>query len=213
MRQGGDRHPTFLRSPWADPGNIETLRRMWGNAPAREIAEAVGGTRNGVIAKANRLGLVRLENPAGKPPAREPYQRRAEKPVAPKPAPAEPRRRGGQPGAQNISAIRMRQASRAADATRKHRPLGKGAGDFAFGAKKRRHQVEAAPLPLFDEPAGVSFADLPARGCMWPVREVGGEHLFCGCAAQSGRPYCEAHLARAYIARPVNIEGLAEVVK
>jgi len=66
---------------------VYELRRSWGCAPAREIAERLGVSRSAVIGKANRIGLSQHRETTKVKPAPPPRA------PAPKPVPATCRRR------------------------------------------------------------------------------------------------------------------------
>ena len=57
-------------------------------------------------------------------------------------------------------------------------------------------------VPKAKAPTGdvVSLEELTSSMCCWPEGEPGTENFyFCGEAALSEKPYCEAHCARAYV--------------
>ncbi len=99
---------------WTDE-RLELLKKLWGEGlSASQIAAELGGgmTRNAVLGKSHRLGLVRntsagispprprKESPApGKPPAAEPPMRHAPKPVISTAGPLP----SGQPRAASLS--------------------------------------------------------------------------------------------------------------
>ncbi len=57
---GANRIRNFKSPPWSDE-QIAMLRALWGLAPARDIAKAIGKSGNAVIGKANRMGLPPVE--------------------------------------------------------------------------------------------------------------------------------------------------------
>jgi hypothetical protein len=65
----------------------------------------------------------------------------------------------------------------------------------------KRAVFRDVPLEPLDR-VPISLLDLTNATCRWPVREdpeASGRHLFCGAPADNagGRPYCNAHTARA----------------
>ena len=54
------------------------------------------------------------------------------------------------------------------------------------------------PIPRVDRPPVPKYGRVTA--CCWPIGEPGTrEFRFCEAASQPGRPYCETHVARAYV--------------
>jgi GcrA cell cycle regulator len=58
------------------------------------------------------------------------------------------------------------------------------------------------PMPAADDKARVSFDDLEANHCRWPVGETQNAlptfPIFCGLDRMPGSSYCQGHRARAY---------------
>lgn len=158
---------------WTDE-QIAVLRELWGKESASKIAKKIGGSasRNAVIGKAHRLGLVkrgRVAKVRGDTLLAPPRKRvLAAKP--PKP-----------PRATRISAITglpMRNLPAA------HLPR------------------EPAPPPRPDQDIPrKALIDLEAGDCRWPVTIAEGtpaeRHMFCGDKQVPGSSYCACHLQRA----------------
>ncbi|MBF0246472.1 MAG: hypothetical protein HQL36_00140 [Alphaproteobacteria bacterium] len=67
----------------------------------------------------------------------------------------------------------------------------------AAPASKPEHP---APKPVMPTGEVVRLEALTAAMCSWPEGEPGTpEFHFCGQPAAEGKPYCEAHCARAYV--------------
>jgi GcrA cell cycle regulator len=60
------------------------------------------------------------------------------------------------------------------------------------------------PLPFFEEPlVGLidQLVDLTEHTCKWPIGDpLAADFTFCGREPQPGKPYCPAHMLRAYTA-------------
>ena len=66
---------------------------------------------------------------------------------------------------------------------------------------------EVEPLP---EPRPAVTKDPKGAKCLWPIGDPrSADFHFCGDPAIEGKPYCEEHCARAYIARPLRDEKAA----
>lgn len=83
------------------------------------------------------------------------------------------------------------------------------AGEAATVAAAARAPAQSPPPKprRRREPVGILLAEVEGAACRWPVGPGEGIALrVCGGAPLSGRPYCAAHMARAYApgtARPV----------
>ncbi|MDX1710102.1 MAG: GcrA family cell cycle regulator [Rhodovibrionaceae bacterium] len=65
---------------------------------------------------------------------------------------------------------------------------------------RRQVRQEASPRPPMSR-AYRHSADL-GQGCLWPIGDPGQPDFhFCGAKRAEGRPYCDEHVARAYISR------------
>ena len=67
-------------------------------------------------------------------------------------------------------------------------------------------EVEALPEP----PRPALTKDPKGAKCRWPIGDPrSADFHFCGDPAVEGKPYCEEHCARAYIARPLRDDRAA----
>lgn len=58
------------------------------------------------------------------------------------------------------------------------------------------------PAKVWDEPQARRVPMWETTGCMWPVDEVDGVHLFCDAPKAAGRSYCECHHQRSRVPTP-----------
>ena len=188
---------------WTDE-RVELLKKMWSEGQsASQIAKELGGvTRNAVIGKVHRLGLSNRTAGAGPAPA-------AAAPAAapkaePKPKPAAPR-----------PEAKARPAPKA-------EPVAEPEEDATEETEARipaRKQIIPAGQPLPPQPSAneispealakvsevekkakkLTLMELTERTCKWPVGDPATDDFwFCGLPAQSGKPYCEAHVGVAF---------------
>lgn len=167
---------------WWNDARTELVRRLWieKGRSAGEIAEVLGGgaTRNSVLGKLYRLGLVGGKNPnrpgrAGLKPGRKAGAGTA----------AAPRR-------DSTSRVKAKSAPR----TRPARPAVRPELEADLAALKG---PAWAPLP---GRTPVPVEALARHGqCRWPIGEVGLPGFgFCGAPTDDPHPYCRAHALRAY---------------
>jgi len=175
---------------WNDE-RVDALKTMWAEGKsASQIAKELGGvTRNAVIGKVHRLGLsnrtatpakpadkdVKAKASAPKPkPAAEAEPTRAEPSVAAEPRPAPtPMRKAIVPAGQPLPP-QPSQSEISAEAL---------ANLAAFERKAKK----------------LDLMQLTERTCKWPIGDPATEDFwFCGHPTQSGKPYCEAHVAVAF---------------
>ena len=66
---------------------------------------------------------------------------------------------------------------------------------------RRRRSRSSRPRAYDEASLKMTLADLPARGCRWPVNspEPKGEYLFCGHQAKPGHRYCPHHVRRSVL--------------
>lgn len=58
--------------------------------------------------------------------------------------------------------------------------------------------IEQDPF-RFEDGSLATMRTIDKAMCRWPIGDpTAGEFHFCGCAAKSGSPYCEAHAQRAH---------------
>lgn len=159
-------------STWSEAENAR-LQALWdqGHSTA-QIGRIMGKTKNAIVGRAHRLGLVSRPSPiinAGQPRAPRPLARSTRQqatrlpPLASIAAVVAPRVEG-----------RARQEAQHARVSVVAQPL----------------QVEAAP------PA--QFKPRKPTACCWPSGEGKGIRFECEAMARPGKPYCPEHHARAF---------------
>ena len=169
------------------PERIETAKAMWiAGRSATEIANHLGGlTRNAVIGKVHRLGLMRSERTAKKAPA-SPKRIKEAKPAS---APKRKKSGAGPMGSLEGHRPNVIKGVQGAQPSQKVVPI-----ESAIKARLRAAETANAAARR------VGIMDLQRGECRWPVNDAakGGEHLFCAAPAIPGKPYCAAHAAVAY---------------
>jgi GcrA cell cycle regulator len=206
---------------WTDE-RVELLKKLWMEGhSASQIAKELGSvTRNAVIGKVHRLGLS--SRIAGAPEAAE-----VAEPVAPtaveaampdhdappeavveaEVVPAPPEVEEPAPTPQPETAPRPDIAAR------------DDAPDTVVQMPARRPVVVPAGQPLPPQPSHneispeamatvrevektarkLSLMELTERTCKWPIGDPATEAFwFCGLPVQTGKPYCDAHVAVAF---------------
>lgn len=148
--------------------NVETLRSMWGQHSAAEIAKRLGAvSRNAVIGKAGRIGLARLERDATTPrltavartaPPKKPavVKKSAAKKISPPPMPKEDLPPPIIPSVARPDPLNMRL--------------------IELASPERRGGTD----------------------CRYIVSEQGERALFCGHNTAEGSPYCTYHARVCY---------------
>ena len=171
---------------WTDD-RVETLKKMWmeGKSASQIAKELEGVTRNAVIGKVHRLGLSNRSTGGGSKPdsiEKSPPQKITRKSVTldniaetEKPQPIRPIPRpkliitAGQP-----------------------LPPQPSANEVSPEALATVREIEKKAKRL-------SVMELTERTCKWPVGDPATEDFwFCGLPAQTGKPYCEAHVGVAF---------------
>ena len=174
---------------WTDE-RVETLKKMWTDGKsASQIAKELGGvTRNAVIGKVHRLGLsnraapakAETEKPRAKPAAKSRPKKPAKTAAAsqPKPAPETPA-----PAPSSRKAIVP---------TGQPLPPQPSQSEISAEALANLAEIEKKSKRL-------NLMELTERTCKWPIGDPATEDFwFCGLSVQSGKPYCEAHVAVAF---------------
>lgn len=172
---------------WTDE-RVDLLKKMWTDGKsASQIAKELGGvTRNAVIGKVHRLGL---SNRAAAP-AKSDGDKAAEKP-APKARAKKPAKPAAKPAADAKPA--------AVPATRKTivpagQPLPPQPSQSEISAEALANLAE-----IEKKSNRLHLMDLTERTCKWPIGDPATEEFwFCGLSVQTGKPYCEAHVAVAF---------------
>lgn len=162
---------------WSDE-QVESLKRMWndGLSSARIAIELrAGHSRNAVIGKLHRLGLMGKKN---------------------KPSAASKRAAAGTPRSPAVRRAPRRtvaiKALRTAAQPRTQTTLPPAAIE------------QTTASPLVDEPAVrqsqvVLLEDLTPSNCHWPVGDPRSPDFhFCGGKAEAGHPYCAEHCRMSY---------------
>ncbi|MBC7131699.1 MAG: GcrA cell cycle regulator [Roseovarius sp.] len=186
---------------WSDE-RVELLKKMWAEGQsASQIAKELGGvTRNAVIGKVHRLGLSN-RNGGGTSAPEAPAPEAAKAPAAPEAAPPpapeaaagaapppKPAETAGEAPAQTVSQARARAIIPAG------RPLPPqpSANEIDPEALAKVTEIEKKARRL-------TLMELTERTCKWPVGDPAtADFWFCGLPAQSGKPYCEAHVGVAF---------------
>jgi GcrA cell cycle regulator len=158
---------------WTDE-RVEMLKKLWTDGlSASQIAGELGGvTRNAVIGKVHRLGLVgRAKSPAISQP-------RPRKVAPPRPQAAT-------------------QAHRPAP-----QPISRGATALAMQPLEEAMVVmEQAPMQDVVVPMSrrVQIMELREAMCKWPIGDpMMADFVFCGADCNFGTPYCTFHSTIAY---------------
>lgn len=179
---------------WTDD-RIDRLRAMWKDGHRstdieREFGD--GCTRNAVIGKLGRLGLLGGTRPVSTPPAMSPEPAPTGFPaVRPPPAlalnfsPAPKREQ--RPGVSLSNAVRKLQA----DADR--------AAERAVRLEGMRKENEAAERRFTPIEGGKTLLEIRTHECRWPHGDPTDIEAFrfCGEATDGTGPYCAAHAALA----------------
>lgn len=178
--------PTKRHIGWTDERVAKAAKLYGEGLSCSQIAAELGGhvTRNAVIGKMTRMGVMRPTKPsrparAVKPLDSAEQRRLAEARRAAQLAPAPPPTRRPPPAPATVGALALAE-----------KPV------FASAPATL---VQPAPPPLrvvevrdaLVEPAVIW--KLAPHACRYPVGEKDGSHLFCGARQQEGSSYCEAH--------------------
>ncbi len=175
---------------WNDE-RVEALKTMWAEGKsASQIAKELGGvTRNAVIGKVHRLGLSNRTTTAK--PAEKDGKPKVTTAAKPKPAPQPEAAKKPEP------AVESRQVAPA--------PIRKAIVPAGQPLPPQPSQSEIsaealANLAAFERTAmKLNLMQLTERTCKWPIGDPASEEFwFCGHPTQSGKPYCEAHVAVAF---------------
>lgn len=162
----------FYNAPWTEE-RVDRLKRLWDSGlSAGKIAAELGSvTRNAVIGKVQRLGLLgRAKNPPRSTP-RHIVQARARQKYD----------HGG--GIRERLKSKVRRNAMARPETAESFP------------SESTSEFDAA-IPIEQR---CTLLDLTAANCHWPVGDPGTPgFFFCGGAAAPGSPYCVHHSRVAY---------------
>lgn len=168
---------------WTD-ARVKTLKDMWTQGKsASEIAEKLGGvTRNAVIGKAHRLGLSGRPSPIkGQKATASPKTKK--QPTKPKAS--------GKTLAEKPEKTRKAQAKVKPEKLSKKPEIKNGVHLKPADPEKDLERLKKGEL--------IGILDLTERTCRWPVGDPKqGAFGFCGCPAEPGKPYCDAHMLLAF---------------
>lgn len=180
-------------SEWTQD-RIDLASRLWlSGVSAKRIAEELGGlTRNAVMGKIDRLGLLRAPRGNLAQPAPSPSVGRG-KPPESIPAPARAETRAvARPRAEKV--VKEPHAKAPAQA----------AAPAAVVA------IPASPKPPAGPGEPVQIMDLRDYMCKWPLGDPSSESFrYCGHRKHGGAPYCEAHVKLAYMPSTPRLRGAA----
>jgi GcrA cell cycle regulator len=173
MQASHSRAERFARPAWT-PARVRNLKRLWSQGVsatriARELG--VGVSRNAVLGKIRRLGLIAVRS----------HPRRSRRSSY----------RGNHTPPSHAVPDHLR-ASRRAD---REWPF------FPAWILDAQSYADNPGIDADIPPAQRrSFLDLNSHTCRWPVGDPGGrDFFFCGAPPVVGKPYCAAHCARAYV--------------
>jgi GcrA cell cycle regulator len=160
---------------WTDE-RLDLLKKLWSEGlSASQIAAQLGGgvSRNAVLGKCHRLGLVR-EASTKAPAVGSSVRRQEPSSPVPIPIPLEGRRP-------------EQQASTPRTSTASHEP-----------AKQPEMGVLLRDASSPD-PAGLTIMELRESMCRWPLGDpTTPAFRYCGAGAVPGLPYCSHHAQIAY---------------
>lgn len=170
---------------WTDD-RVETLKKMWGEGQsASQIAKELGGvTRNAVIGKVHRLGLSNRAGGGGTAKS-APKERAAPKAKAK----VSPKTEAARPEPTNKPIVPLRRQIIPAGQPLPPQP---SANEISPEALASVREVEKTSKKIH-------LMELTERTCKWPVGDPATDDFwFCGLTAQTGKPYCEAHVSVAF---------------
>lgn len=193
---------------------IEEASRLWlSGVSALQIAERLGGlTRNAVIGKINRLGLMRASRDGSGKLAAVPVERTvvaapavAETVPEPVPVPSKPVR--------ILPSILVPSAPEKPKASPRRADAQPRAGNPVTPLREQKPPRPAPKAALPRKPATeeertVRIMDLRDYMCKWPLGDPGAESFrYCGHRNKGGTPYCEAHGRLAYMPTAPRLRG------
>ena len=175
---------------WTDD-RVEILKKMWGDGKsASQIAKELGGvTRNAVIGKVHRLGLSNRSGGGGPAPKPAPKEQPVEAEAKPTPKPKAPEPKSLDPMMAPAKVIPRPKLVVTAGQPLPPQP---SANEISPEALASVREIEKKAKRL-------SVMELTERTCKWPVGDPATDDFwFCGLPAQTGKPYCEAHVGVAF---------------
>lgn len=182
---------------------IARLRALWDEGlSTAEIGRRLGVSKNAVVGKAHRLGL---------PPRPSPIRRATEVPAAPRPRaiteptlasldlPAHGLRAPDVP-APNVAVADLPApdwAMPAAPEPTPPAPTMVAPASVVTELRPLRRPVEVSRPTLRSVPSGPASR---VTACCWPIGEPGTKAFtFCDAPSAPGKPYCQEHVAVAYV--------------
>ncbi len=175
---------------WSED-RVETLKKMWGEGQsASQIAKELGGvTRNAVIGKVHRLGLSNRNTGSDKTGAKAKAKPAATKSAKPKAAPKAADKPAARPNTVPVPVVtRIKPIIPAGQPL----PPQPSANEIDPEALAKVTEVEKKAKKI-------TLMELTERTCKWPIGDPATpDFWFCGLPAQSGKPYCEAHVGVAF---------------
>ncbi|MGL5116033.1 MAG: GcrA family cell cycle regulator [Beijerinckiaceae bacterium] len=173
---------------WTDE-RVELLKKLWTDGlSASQIASELGGvTRNAVIGKVHRLGLV---GRAKSPSVSQPRPRKVATPARPAANSAQQHI----PVHQHVPVHQHRPAPA--------QPMSHGATALAMQPMEMAMvRVEATPMQDVVVPMSrrVQIMELREAMCKWPIGDpMMADFVFCGADCSFGTSYCTFHSTIAY---------------
>ena len=174
---------------WTDD-RVKILKKMWAEGhSASVIAKELGDvTRNAVIGKVHRLGLSNRGGQKGtakvadkKKTDTAPSREKSTQPAAKKPAVQEE-------ASQSLTVSPIRKIIPAGQRL----PPQPSNNEISPEALEKVSRVEKKAKKI-------SLLELTERTCKWPIGDPSKDNFwFCGLPAETGKPYCEAHVGVAF---------------
>lgn len=204
------------------PERIDELTKLWETGhSASAIGKLLGVSKNAVVGKAHRMKLQARPSPIKRSDDGGASNSASSTKAAVKQSPAGTKtvRSGSPHAAASKSAAKSEPlqtvisaalAAKSAGANTAGRSSGNAAKTSAAArSSQSAAQAATAAKAVRSSPRGNAASAARAvnasrRGpkCLWPIGDPGdADFHFCGEPAQSGKPYCSEHCARAYITR------------
>ena len=195
---------------------VETLTRLWKQGKsASQIATELGGgvSRNAVIGKIHRLGLS--ERDGGNKDKNKPKLKGGsiKKTATPQAKTKEASHVSNEKTTYELKGTRERKRGSRVETTsfEKNKEMKNGRSVRSDETKDLETHSEIVDKTDLDEQAIVdmlelekkakklTLLELTERTCKWPIGDPAtSDFWFCGHQAESGKPYCETHVAIAF---------------
>ena len=186
--------------PWT-AAEEEILRQLWTDRKsAEEIGKAMERTKNAIIARACKLQLGNRKHKKRGPDTLNQVRRMVREGMS----------TGAIAKALDFHCSKVREWRRQMGISAKLSDFG-GKTVFFFPTAPAPSNYELRPAEkASDGGNGIAFGTARHGECKWPLwADADRTGNVCGCAAIQGRPYCEAHSARAFRAKPVQPQAEA----